>query len=713
MSKSPDAFRTISEVAEWLDVPAHVLRFWESKFTQVKPVKRAGGRRYYRPTDMLLLGGIQNLLHDKGLSIKDAQALLREEGIQHVQSLSKPLDGEEEDESPIEAKPASKWVDPAAAEPEAEKPRRPVVDREPLGEEEHATRKVAPPAPPPYPAGPPKAAPTPAAPVADAQADVAPSAPVETPLPAADTANAPASTSHEVESPAPESPAPAAAAPQASENVAPAGPVADEDTPIADNAPSTAFEDMGAVPADPSPTAAPQSDVAPQTTPAAPTPARPPIAPAASVGAAPAAQPAPASDAAQPSQPSLSADEPSETASAELPQTELSADDHPTDAPISAAPQEQAVDQIAMPFDLPDAPAPTRDVASQAQAIQQATSPASAPTSAASAPASSDQQDFFAAPPQQQTAPSPLSEPQSEEMPADLPEDLAELGTDEAAPESQPMNVAPATEMRAPEVSDDLTAAEDVATEEVAPSFGVPPVDESAELPTEAPPAAGPVAENDFSSDTPDEIAETEFGATAEEEVTPEETVQAPELAPSSDPAAEMAAAMATATAALSETPSVEFEPDTPEFASDTPETDITETDTISTDITDTDAENIFTTADEPQDDVIADAETSVDAAAQFSLPESDFTAPDQDLADDMDAEHAAPDVAKAPVSDMELGDSSTQPRPRVIEVSDTPTGDIPAGLLQRLSALNALSAAQQGELREITTALRGIIASR
>ncbi|WP_081293239.1 MerR family transcriptional regulator [Tritonibacter mobilis] len=710
MSKSPDAFRTISEVAEWLDVPAHVLRFWESKFTQVKPVKRAGGRRYYRPTDMLLLGGIQNLLHDKGLSIKDAQALLREEGIQHVQSLSKPLDGEEEDESAIEAKPASKWVDPAAAEPEAEKPRRPVVDREPLGEEEHAPRKVAPPAPPPYPAGPPKAAPAPAAPVADAQADVAPLAPVETPLPASDTANAPASTSHEVESPAP-----AATSPQASNGVPPTGPVSDDDTPIADNAPSTEFEDMGAVPADPSPTAAPQSDVAPQTTPAAPTPTRPPIAPAASVGAAPAAQPAPASDAAQPSQPSLSADEPSETASAELPQTELSADDHPTDAPISAAPQEQAVDQIAMPFDLPDAPAPTRDVASQAQAIQQATSPAPAPapSSAASAPASSEQQDFFAAPPQQQTVPSPLSEPQSEEMPADLPEDLAELGTDEATPESQPMDVAPATEMRAPEVSDDLTAAEDVATEEVAPSFDAPRVDESVELPTEAAPAADPVAENNFSSDTPDEIAETEFGATAEEEVTPEETVQAPELAPSSDPAAEMAAAMATATAALSETPSVEFEPDTPEFASAPPETDITETDTISTDITETDAENIFTTADEPQDDAIADAETSVDAAAQSSLPEPDFTAPDQDLADDMDTEHAAPDVAEAPVSDMELGDSSTQPSPRVIEVSDTPTGDIPAGLLQRLSALNALSAAQQGELREITIALRGIIASR
>ncbi|VCU59043.1 Transcriptional regulator, MerR family [Tritonibacter mobilis] len=711
MSKSPDAFRTISEVAEWLDVPAHVLRFWESKFTQVKPVKRAGGRRYYRPTDMLLLGGIQNLLHDKGLSIKDAQALLREEGIQHVQSLSKPLDGEEEDESPIEAKPASKWVDPAAAEPEVEKPRRPVVDRESLGEEEHAPRKVAPPAPPPYPAGPPQAAPTPAAPGADApQADVARPAPVETPLPASDTANAPASTSHEVAAPAPESLAPAAAAPQASEDVAPAGPVSDDDTPIADSTPSTAFEDMEVAPVAPSPTAAPQSDVAPQSTPAAPASTRPPIAPAASVGAAPAAQPAPASDAAQPLQPSLTADEPSETAPAELPQSELSAYDHPTDAPISAAPQEQAIDQIAMPFDLPDAPAPTRDVASQAQAIQQATSPASAPTSAASAPASSEQQDFFAAPPQQQTAPSPQSEPQSEELPADLPEDLTELGTGEAAPESQPMDVAPATEMRAPEVSEDLTAAEDVATEEVAPSFDAPPVDESVELPTEATPAADPVAENDFSSDTPDEIAETEFGATAEEEVTPEETVQVPEPAPSSDPAAEMAAAMATATAALSETPSVELEPDTPEFASDTTETDITDTDT---DLTDADAENIFAAVDEPQDDAIADVETSLDAAAQSPLPEPDFTAPDQGVADDMDAEHAAPDVAEAPVSDMELGDSSTQPRPRMIEVSDTPTGDIPAGLLQRLSALNALSAAQQGELREIATALRGIIASR
>lgn len=97
MSKSPDAFRTISEVAEWLDTQAHVLRFWESKFTQVKPVKRAGGRRYYRPSDMMLLGGIKKLLHDDGMTIKGAQKLLREKGVKYVASLSQPVDGEEQE----------------------------------------------------------------------------------------------------------------------------------------------------------------------------------------------------------------------------------------------------------------------------------------------------------------------------------------------------------------------------------------------------------------------------------------------------------------------------------------------------------------------------------------------------------------------------------------------------------------------------------------
>ncbi|WP_420325143.1 MerR family transcriptional regulator [Mameliella sp.] len=93
MPKSRDAFRTISEVAEWLDTPAHVLRFWESKFTQVKPVKRAGGRRYYRPADMELLGGIKRLLHDDGMTIKGVQKVLREQGVRHVAALaSQPVD---------------------------------------------------------------------------------------------------------------------------------------------------------------------------------------------------------------------------------------------------------------------------------------------------------------------------------------------------------------------------------------------------------------------------------------------------------------------------------------------------------------------------------------------------------------------------------------------------------------------------------------------
>ena len=87
MGKSPDAFRTISEVAESLDTQAHVLRFWESKFTQIKPIKRAGGRRYYPPEDMELLSGIKALLHEQGLTIKGAQRLFREKGVRYVATL--------------------------------------------------------------------------------------------------------------------------------------------------------------------------------------------------------------------------------------------------------------------------------------------------------------------------------------------------------------------------------------------------------------------------------------------------------------------------------------------------------------------------------------------------------------------------------------------------------------------------------------------------
>ncbi len=90
--KAQGAFRTISEVADWLDVPAHVLRFWESKFSQIKPVKRAGGRRYYRPEDMLLIGGIKKLLHDDGLTIRGVQKMITEEGVKEISTQSPPLD---------------------------------------------------------------------------------------------------------------------------------------------------------------------------------------------------------------------------------------------------------------------------------------------------------------------------------------------------------------------------------------------------------------------------------------------------------------------------------------------------------------------------------------------------------------------------------------------------------------------------------------------
>ena len=139
MEKSRDAFRTISEVAEWLDTPAHVLRFWESRFAQVKPVKRAGGRRYYRPADMQLLGGIKKLLHEDGMTIRGVQKLLREEGVKHVASLSGPIDAADEDDlatssgDVIEATATvPQPTEPASAESGTEEP-----DTDPAGDDLH------------------------------------------------------------------------------------------------------------------------------------------------------------------------------------------------------------------------------------------------------------------------------------------------------------------------------------------------------------------------------------------------------------------------------------------------------------------------------------------------------------------------------------------------------------------------------------------------
>jgi DNA-binding transcriptional MerR regulator len=90
VDKAPDAFRTISEVAEQLDVPQHVLRFWESRFREIRPMKRGGGRRYYRPDDLDLLRGIRHLLYGEGYTIRGVQRLLREQGVRFVQNVWQP-----------------------------------------------------------------------------------------------------------------------------------------------------------------------------------------------------------------------------------------------------------------------------------------------------------------------------------------------------------------------------------------------------------------------------------------------------------------------------------------------------------------------------------------------------------------------------------------------------------------------------------------------
>jgi len=85
--KAPEAFRTISEAAEELDLPQHVLRFWESRFREIKPMKRGGGRRFYRPEDLDLLRGIKHLLYGEGYTIRGVQRILREQGIKFVQAV--------------------------------------------------------------------------------------------------------------------------------------------------------------------------------------------------------------------------------------------------------------------------------------------------------------------------------------------------------------------------------------------------------------------------------------------------------------------------------------------------------------------------------------------------------------------------------------------------------------------------------------------------
>ena len=114
MDKSPEAFRTISEVAEEMDLPQHVLRFWETRFPQIKPLKRGGGRRYYRPDDVELLGAVKQLLYGEGYTIKGVQKLLREQG---AASVARGLLGREDAEA---TKAAAAVETPTAARPAAD-----------------------------------------------------------------------------------------------------------------------------------------------------------------------------------------------------------------------------------------------------------------------------------------------------------------------------------------------------------------------------------------------------------------------------------------------------------------------------------------------------------------------------------------------------------------------------------------------------------------
>ena len=114
-AKSPNAYRTISEVADAMEVPQHVLRFWEGKFSQIKPMKRGGGRRYYRPEDVEIIQAIRTLLHEDGYTIKGAQKLLREQGVKSiVQQYAN--DSDEAEESSVAAVTVEASVEEVAVE---------------------------------------------------------------------------------------------------------------------------------------------------------------------------------------------------------------------------------------------------------------------------------------------------------------------------------------------------------------------------------------------------------------------------------------------------------------------------------------------------------------------------------------------------------------------------------------------------------------------
>jgi DNA-binding transcriptional MerR regulator len=125
MEKSPEAYRTIREVADSLDLPQHVLRFWETRFPQIRPLKRAGGRRYYRPDDIERLRLIKRLLYDEGYTIKGVQKLFKEQGVQALSTVALPLR-----EPSLESDAADAPRVPPAQEPGVKRAHSPIAEDE-------------------------------------------------------------------------------------------------------------------------------------------------------------------------------------------------------------------------------------------------------------------------------------------------------------------------------------------------------------------------------------------------------------------------------------------------------------------------------------------------------------------------------------------------------------------------------------------------------
>jgi DNA-binding transcriptional MerR regulator len=155
LEKAPDAFRTISEVADEIDVPQHVLRFWESRFPQIRPMKRGGGRRYYRPDDVDLLRGVRHLLYGEGYTIRGVQRILRENGVGFVQtvwSASSELPPDQEDETLDEDEEVVEETIEPRSEPNlfavgAPRAHEPAARAEPARTEERREPTIVPPMP--------------------------------------------------------------------------------------------------------------------------------------------------------------------------------------------------------------------------------------------------------------------------------------------------------------------------------------------------------------------------------------------------------------------------------------------------------------------------------------------------------------------------------------------------------------------------------------